>query len=114
MLSFFVDFPNLPLDAKSCHLLLPASSSLFALTFRGTLAGLVGPSLTLLGSFFAWLANAGSISAAAEMTFEFVGIIGPAGAPDMPSALRFLSFDSGLISWAERVSVVEYDLKVTM
>lgn len=98
MLSFFDALPNLPLAAKSCHLLFPASNSLFALTFRGTLAGLVGPSLTLLGSFFAWLAKAGSISAAADMTFEFVGIVGPAGVPGMPSALRFLSFDSGLIS----------------
>ena len=51
MLSFFVDGPFLtPFVENSCHLLFPASSSLFAFTFRGTFAGLVGPSLTLLGS----------------------------------------------------------------
>ena len=39
-----------PFCMKPIHLLFPASSSLFALTLRGTLAGLGGPSLTLLGS----------------------------------------------------------------
>ena len=50
MLSFLPALPNFPLVAKSCHLFLPASSSLFALIFLGTLAGRTGPSLTLLGS----------------------------------------------------------------
>jgi len=101
MLSFFATFPNFPLVVKSCHLLFPASSSLLALTFRGTLAGLAGPSLTLLGSFLAWLASAGSILAAAEIMFEFGGgIVGNVGVPGVdPSAFRFLdSFDIGLIS----------------
>ena len=53
MLSFFATLPVFPFVVKSCHLLFPASSSLFAFTFRGTFAGLVGPSLTLLGSLFA-------------------------------------------------------------
>lgn len=93
---------------KSCHLLLPASSSLFAFTFRGTFPGRTGPSLTLLGSFFAWLASVGSIFAAAEITFVLAGIGGVVAAPGGPSALRFLeSFDIGLMSCAERVSVVE-------
>lgn len=115
MLSFFATLPNLPFDEKSCHLLFPASSSLLALTFRGTFAGLVGPSLTLLGSFLAWLARAGLMSAAAEMTFELTGTIGVVGVPGVPSALRFFdSLDNGLMSCADKVSVVEYDLKVTM
>ncbi len=55
------------------------------------------------------------MSAAADMTFEFIGRVGRVGAMDMLSALRFFeSTDSGLMSCAERVSVVAYDLKVTM
>lgn len=115
MLSFFATLPVFPLDEKSCHLLFPASSSLFALTFRGTFAGLVGPSLTLLGSFLAWLARSGSMSAAAEMTFDLAGSVGVVGVPGVQSALRFLdSLEMGLMSCADTVSVVEYDLKVTM
>ena len=115
ILSFLATFPVFPFVANSCHLLFPASSSLLALTFRGTLAGRVGPSLTLLGSFLAWLARVGSIFAAAEMTFVFAGMVGVVGVTGVPSALRFLeSFDMGLMSCAERVSVVAYDLKVTM
>lgn len=108
MLSFFVNFAALfPFVLNSCHLLLPASSSLFALTFRGSFAGRVGPSLTLLGSRFAWLASAGLMSAAAEMTLVLVGMVGVLGVPGVPSALRFLeSVAVGLMSWAESVSVV--------
>ena len=55
------------------------------------------------------------MSAAAEMTFELTGSIGVVGVPGVPSALRFFdSLDNGLMSWADKVSVVEYDLKVTM
>ena len=115
MLSFLATFPVFPFVANSCHLLLPASSSLLALTFRGTFAGRVGPSLTLLGSFLAWLASVGSIFAAAEITLVLAGIVGVAGDTGVPSAFRFFaSFEMGLISCAARVSVVEYDLKVTM
>ena len=53
MLSFLAVFPDFPRTEKSCHLFFPASSSLFAFTFLGTFGGLTGPSLTLLGSFFA-------------------------------------------------------------
>lgn len=106
MLSFFATFPSLPLLANSCHLLLPASSSLFALTFRGTFAGLIGPSLTLLGSLLAWLAKAGSTFAAADMTLGFVGGAGVADSPGVPSALRLReSVGKGLMSLAESVSV---------
>ena len=53
--------------------------------------------------------------AAAEITFVFAGTLGVAGIAGEPSALRFLeSLEIGLMSCAERVSVVEYDLKVTM
>lgn len=114
MLSFFATLPVLPFEEKSCHLLFPASSSLLALTFRGTLAGLVGPSLTLLGSFLAWLARSGFMSAAADITFDLAGNAGVVGVPGVPSALRFLeSVEIGLMSWADNVSVFEYDLKVT-
>lgn len=107
MLSLLATLLTLPFVVKSCHLFFPASSSLLAFTFRGTFAGLVGPSLTLLGSFFAWLARAGSISAAAEMTLALIGIDGAIGVPGAPSAFRFLdSFAIGLMSFAERVSVV--------
>ena len=45
--------------------------------------------------------------AAAEMTFVFAGMDG-VDAPGGPSALRFLeSFDIGLISCADKVSVFE-------
>ena len=60
---------------KSCHLLLPASSSRFAFTFRGALGGRAGPSLTLLGSLRTWLARVGFMLAAAEMTFPAVGVV---------------------------------------
>ena len=107
MLSFFATFPIFPFVEKSCHLLLPASSSFPAFTFRGTLAGRGGPSLTLLGSCLAWLASAGSTFAAADMTFVFDGGFESEDARGIPSALRFLeSPDMGLISFAERVSVV--------
>ena len=107
ILSFFATLPTFPFIVKSCHLLLPASSSLLAFTFRGTFAGRMGPSLTLLGSFLAWLASVGSMFAAAEMTFVFVGM-DVIDAPGGPSALRFLeSFDIGLMSCADRVSVFE-------
>ncbi len=53
--------------------------------------------------------------AAADMTLVFAGMVGVAGVTGVPSALRFFeSFDMGLMSWAARVSVVAYDLKVTM
>jgi hypothetical protein len=85
---------------------LPASSSLFALTLRGTFAGLIGPSLTLLGSLLAWLANAGSTFAAAEMTLGFGGGAGVADIPGAPSAFRFReSVGKGFMSLAESVSV---------
>lgn len=111
ILSFFANFDVFPFVLNSCHLLLPASNSLFALTFLGTFGGRVGPSLTLLGSLFAWLASAGLISAAAEMIFVFVvGAVGVLGVPGVPSALRFLEslllLVVGFISWAERVSLV--------
>lgn len=107
MLSFLATLPNLPLVEKSCHLLFPASNSLFALTFLGTLAGLIGPSLTLLGSLRTWVANAGLMSAAAEMTLEFTGSDGVVGVLGVPSAFRFLeSFEIGLMSLADKVSVV--------
>lgn len=106
MLSFFVNFPALDLAAKSCHLDLPASNSLFAFTFRGILAGRTGPSLTLLGSRLACCANVGSTFAAAEMTLGLDGGGTGADDPDMPSALRFFaSFDNGLMSLALKVSV---------
>src|SRR5205809_7042997 len=105
MLSFFAPFPNLPLFAKSCHLLFPASSSLFALTFRGTFAGLARPSLTLLGSSLACEASARLIFAAAEITFEFGAGEAGKGVAGLPSALRFRSL-MGYISCAFKVSVV--------
>jgi len=78
-----------------------------ALTFLGILAGLIGPSLTLLGSFLAWLAKAGSTFAAADMTFGFVGGAGVEDIPGVPSAFRFReSVGKGLMSLAESVSVV--------
>ena len=84
---------------KSCHLFLPASSSLFALTLRGTFAGRTGPSLTLLGSFFAWLASVGSMLAAADITLLLVGIDETLGVPGGPSALRFFeSLEIALMS----------------
>ena len=47
------------------------------------------------------------MSAAADMTLVLTGMVGVLGVPGFPSALRFLeSFDVGLISCAERVSVV--------
>ena len=47
------------------------------------------------------------MSAAAEMTFEFAGVDGAVGVPGVASALRFLdSFDIGLMSWADSVSVL--------
>ena len=108
MLSFLATLLVLPLVEKSCHLLFPASSSLFALTFRGTLAGRVGPSLTLLGSFLAWLANSGSTFAAAEMTLGYDCGTGAMGVPGVPSALRFLeSLEIGRMSLADSVSVEE-------
>lgn len=70
MLSFF---PYLVLLAKSFHLFLPASSSLLALTFREALVGRAEPSLGLLGSLRACVANAGFISAAAEITLALGG-----------------------------------------
>ncbi len=88
-------------------MLLPASSSLFALTFRGTFAGRTGPSLTLLGSFLAWLANDGSTLAAADMTLGFDGGAGVEDIPGVPSALRFReSVGRGLMSLAKSVSVL--------
>jgi len=116
MLSFFPAFPILLLFEKSCHFVLPASSSLLAFTFLGILAGLAGPSLTLLGSFRAWLASAGLISAAAEITLEFAGRDCGDGVPGIPSALRFRAslLEIGLMSLAVRVSVVEYDLNETI
>ena len=55
------------------------------------------------------------MSAAAEMTFDLAGSVGVVGVPGVPSALRFLdSLEMGLMSCADKVSVVEYDLKVTM
>ena len=118
MLSFFATGPFLkPFTENSCHLLFPASSSLFALTFRGTLAGRAGPSPTLLGSRFAWLARSGSMLAAAEMTpvCDCVGVELPEdGVAASASALRLRESPKGLMSCAESVSVVAYDLKVTM
>ena len=75
MLSFFEYLAILPLALKSCHLLLPASSSRFAFTFRGAFGGRAGPSLTLLGSLRTWLARVGFMLAAAEMTFPGVGMV---------------------------------------
>ena len=114
ILSFFATLPTLPLVEKSCHLFLPASNSLFALTFLGTFAGRIGPSLTLLGSLFAWLASVGSMLAAAEITPEFMGALGSDGVAGLPSAFLFLSLEMGLRSCAERVSVTVYPLNVTM
>ena len=55
------------------------------------------------------------MSAAADITLEFTGSIGVVGVPGVPSAFRFLeSFEIGFMSWAESVSVVAYDLNVTM
>ena len=71
----------------------------------------MGPSLTLLGSLFAWDASVGSISAAAEITPAFEGVVAATvgeEATGAPSALRFLeSLEMGLMSCAESVSVVE-------
>lgn len=108
MLSFLPILPALVLFVKSCHFDFPRSSSLLAFTFLGSLGGLVGPSLTLEGSVRAWLASAGLISAAAEMTLEFVGGWGEEE-PGIPSALRFREslLEMGLMSFAVRVSVVE-------
>lgn len=108
MLSFLLVFPNLDLLVKSCHLDLPASSSLLALTLRGSLAGRAGPSLTLLGSLRAWLASVGLISAAAEMTPALGGTAWD-GMPGAASALRLREsalLEMGLISLADTVSVV--------
>lgn len=108
MLSFR---PSFPLLAKSFHFILPASSSRLALTFRGAFAGRAGPSPTLLGSCRAWFANAGLISAAAEITLEF----GSCGAgdwdaelPELPSALRLRESlpEIGLRSFAVNDSTV--------
>ena len=63
-------FPPCTLAAKSCHLLLPASSSFVALTFRGTLAGRVGPSETLEGSERVMDAASAEASAAAASGFR--------------------------------------------
>lgn len=111
MLSFLPGRPSLVLLAKSCHLDLLSSSSRVALTFRGTFAGRAGPSLTLLGSLRAWLARAGLMSAAAEMTLEWAGAEAGAcadGVPGVPSALRLREslLEMGLRSLAVRVSVV--------
>lgn len=106
ILSFFAVLPNLPLDAKSCHLFLPASSSLFALIFLGTFAGLTGPSLTLLGSLLVCCASSGSISAAADIMLVFTGGGGNDETTGVPSALRLLGFVMGLMSLARNVSVV--------
>ena len=103
--------PNFPLLAKSFHFILPASSSRVAFTLRGTLAGRAGPSLTLLGSLRAWLASAGLISAAAEITLE----CGGCGAgdcdvevPELASALRLRESlpEMGLMSLEVRFSTV--------
>ena len=46
--------------------------------------------------------------AAADITLLLVGTDGVVGVPGGPSAFRFFeSFDTGLMSWADRVSVVE-------
>ena len=115
MLSFFVDLPIFPFVVNSCHLFLPASSSFFALIFRGTFAGRVGPSLTLLGSRLAWLASAGSISAAAEIMFGFIGVGGRGGGPGVGSAFRFRDslLATALISCAKTVSVSPPALNLT-
>ena len=108
ILSFF---PILPLLAKSFHFALPSSSSLLAFTLRDILGGRGGPSVALLGSFRAWFARAGLISAAAEITLE-CGWWGPGGweeeKPGDPSALRFREslLDMGLMSLAVRVSTL--------
>ena len=84
------------------------------------MGGRAGPSDTLLGSFLAAVASAGFMSAAAEMTFEFVGFeyddddefvgrVGVVGVAGEPSAFRFLLgslLEMGFMSCAERVSVV--------
>lgn len=117
MLSFFAAFPSFALDVKSCHLDFPASSSLVALTFRGTFGGRGGPSPTLLGSFLASFAKAGLISAAADMTLELAGRDCGDKEPGIASALRFrvsLLLEIGLMSFAVRDSVVAYDLNETM
>lgn len=118
MLSFFAAFPNFDLLVKSCHFDFPASSSLLAFTFRGTLFGRAGPSLTLLGSLRAWSARVGLISAAAEMIPVCCGVDDcDEGVPGVPSALRFREsapLEIGLISLADNVSVVPYDLNETI
>lgn len=107
MLSFLATLEIFPLVVKSCHLLFPASSSRVALTLRGTLGGLTGPSLTLLGSRLAWSAKAGLMFAAAEITLRFAEDAGVVGVGGGPSALRFFeSFKAGFRSLAERLSVV--------
>lgn len=120
MLSFF---PILLLLAKSFHLFFPSSSSRVALTLRGTLAGRAGPSLALLGSLRAWLARAGLISAAAEITLDCGWAADDCEEeeeawwwyPGFASALRFREspLEMGLRSLAVRFSTVAYDLNVT-
>lgn len=116
MLSFLPILPLLLL-AKSFHFIFPSSSSRFALTFRGSLVGRAGPSLTLLGSLRAWLASAGLMSAAAEITLGCGGAgEGDAELPDVPSALRLRESlpEMGRMSLAVKVSTVEYDLNETI
>lgn len=108
MLSFLPTLPLLVLLVKSCHFDFPRSNSLLAFTFLGNLGGLVGPSLTLEGSVRAWLASAGLISAAAEITLEFAGGCGEE-VPGIASALRFREslLEIGLMSFVVKVSVFE-------
>ena len=108
MLSFR---PILLLFAKSFHLFFPSSSSRVAFTFRGTLAGRVGPSPASFGSLRAWLANVGLMSAAAEITLECGGWgTGDCeeGVPELASALRFREslLEMGLRSLAVSDSTV--------
>ena len=131
-------FPPCTFAAKSCHLLLPASSSFVALTFRGTLAGRVGPSETLEGSERVMDAASAEASAAAASGFrnaEAVIVVVLKDGVERPCGgevtFRFRSGkeevdglfglfvevvedEMGLMSREERVSVVAYDLKSTM
>lgn len=101
------NFPHLSFGGEILPFALPSFKLLTCLDLRGTLAGRVGPSLTLLGSCLAWLANVGSTFAAADMTLGFGGEAGSEAAPGPASALRFLESPvMGLMSFAETVSVV--------
>lgn len=112
MLSFLVLWPlaNLDLELNSCHLLLPASSSLVALIFLNL--GFASSAGFSAASRFFW-ASSGLILAAAEMTpgagFDGGGVADGAAKgvvlwTGVPSALRFWAI--GRISLERSCSIV--------